>query len=108
MALTSDAIRLLMEKYESCTALTPAELASGIGTLSSESGLRQIQNEQSGYELGLRRGATSVMQSPTLENLCVEILLLRVTVEQMGKTLTWYKAKLAEAYHQLLTGPRDG
>lgn len=83
LVLTFDAIQSLMESYESCTALTPAELASGIGTPSSVLGLLQTQKERSGYELGLRRGAISVMQSPILENLTSELSLLRKLVSAM-------------------------
>lgn len=50
------------------------------------------------------------MNSPVLESLCVEVAMLRKIVSSMtaaavqqDKVISWYRGKLQEAYHHILT-----
>lgn len=111
---SSDVTALLMESFDYSTLKTQESLATSNGIPNTDSGLRQIQREQSGYALGLRRGSNIVMQSPMLENLCMELAFLRKLVSslmeagaQQEKTVIYLQGKVRELAHHILTRPRD-
>jgi hypothetical protein len=81
--LIFDVTPWLMELSECSTRPMAESLVLRSGPPSSEPGLPQIQRERSGYELGLRRGAVQIMQSPILETLMSELSLLRKLVSAM-------------------------
>jgi len=47
----------------------------------------------------MKNGAEDYYESPFMENIALEITLLRSTVDVLVKRVEWYRAKLADAYH---------
>jgi hypothetical protein len=88
--------------------LSRTEPAMTTGSQSTERGSRPIRGDR--YEVGRKIGANAVMQSPVIESLCGELSMLRKLVSAMtaaameqDKVICWYRGKLKEAYHHILT-----
>jgi len=104
-------IQSLTEKEEASSeyftrkTLEESEIASPSGSPNIERGKRR-----SAWEAGIKEGHSRVMQSPILESLCAELSLLRklvnamtVAAQEQDKVISWYRRKLREAYHHILT-----
>lgn len=96
-----DATPSSTELSESSTheTLTRTEPATTIGSRNTELGSLRIPDDL--YELG--RLHDQVLQSPSLENSFAEIAWLRRLVAAQSKTLNWYRQKVQELAHHILT-----
>ena len=61
--------------------------------------LRGRAEWKSGFDAAMKNGAEDYYESPFMENIALEITLLRSTVDVLVKRVEWYRAKLADAYH---------
>jgi DNA polymerase III psi subunit len=60
---------------------------------------------RAGYDSGLKHGAARYFNSPLMEQLALELTLLRATAESLGKQADFWRAKFLDAVH-VIANPR--
>jgi len=60
---------------------------------------------RSGYEAGLKDGTRRFFQSAVVENIAVELVLMRSVAESLGKQADYWRAKFLDAVH-VIGSPR--
>lgn len=101
-----------MESIPEPTVALDTTNAIARGWLSRE--LDEQEGRRRAYNRGLKEGAGRVLDSPTLETMALEIVLLRSTIEAMAlaaeqqeRTIEWYQNKVTELAHHILIREND-
>lgn len=102
--LTASLLGLENESSESFTAATPERTAQPFGTKSIDATwLANREAWRAGFDEGAKRGAAAYFNSPLMEDLALELVMLRAAVTAMTeqaerdrRTIDWYRTKLAE------------
>lgn len=84
--LTASLLGLENESSESFTAATPERIAQPFGTKSIDATwLANREAWRAGFEEGAKRGAAAYFNSPLMEDLALELLMLRIAVAAMSE-----------------------